>query len=116
MDPTAPEPREAPRLIANPLARPSPRGLTTLGHVRAQHGVHPRLIPWTLRLEPVQNIGVDAKRDRLLRRGLDDLCVVPEILREIRQLSGGRRPNLSLGDAPESSQIGAATLNPATSC
>ena len=91
------------------------RRLATLGHVRAQDGVDSGLIPWPLRFEPVQDIGIDTKGDRLLRRRLDHRRVIPEILRELRQLSGRRRPDFAFGHSPQPGQVGAAAGNPVTS-
>ena len=59
------------------LARPAPRRMPALGHIRTQHGVDPRLVPRPLRLEPVQDVDVDAKGDWLLRSGLDDRRLIP---------------------------------------
>lgn len=91
------------------------RRLATLGHVRAQDGVDSGLISWPLRFEPVQDIGIDTKGDRLLRRRLDHRRVIPEILRELRQLSGRRRPDFAFGHSPQLGQVSAAAENSVTS-
>lgn len=91
------------------------RRLTPLGHVRPQHGVHSRLIPWTPSLEPVQYVGVYAQRDRLLRYRLDDRRLVPKVFGKIRQLGRRRGANLALTHAAQSTEIGATQTNLITS-
>ena len=44
---------------------------TTLRHERAQHRIHSGLVTRPLFLEPLQDVGVDPQRDRLLGDGLD---------------------------------------------
>ena len=79
-----------------------------MDHVRPQDGVDPRLISRALRLEPLQDLRVDAERDRLLRRRLHHRGCVPEIVRQIRQLLRGRRLDLSFGHPPQSHQVSPA--------
>ena len=93
-----------------PLARPS-----TLIHVRAEHGVDPRLVPRPLRLEPLENVGIHPERNRELLDWINDRRVVPKIVREIRQFARRGRLDLSAGDTPESSEVGPAPLSLATS-
>ena len=76
------------RLLAGvvrlPLGPPVAATSDALGHVGAKHGVDTRLIPRTLGFEPLQHVGIDAQRDRPLRRRLHNSGVVPEIVRQIR--------------------------------
>src|SRR6266571_4095034 len=83
--------------------------MTALGHVRAQNGIDTGLISRALSLKPLQDVCVDAQRDRLFRRRFNNRRFVPEIVRQIRQVWRRGRLDLSLGDAPKSSEISPPT-------
>ena len=71
------------RLVQRMLACPSSWRLSPLAHVRTKDGVNPRLILRALSLEPSQDVGVDAERNRLFCCRFHNGGLVPEIVRKV---------------------------------
>lgn len=82
-----------------------PARCRALRHERPQHRVDTGLVPRALSLEPVEHVGIDAERNRLLRHRLDDLRRSPEIVGHTAQLARRGALDRGLGNATQPRQI-----------
>jgi hypothetical protein len=80
---------------------PTPDGV----HVGAERGIHVGLVSGALVPEPFEYIPVHSEGDGLLGWGDHHFRIVPEVVREIRQLGWRRAGDLRLSHSPKATQV-----------